>query len=481
MEQNLDGRPASTRGHDEDGPCLRERQMFRLLLQSNPNYFGTRSDSLLPVKMPICCNRHYEEISCVVWDRKAHSLAAIIVLHGSSGYAGGTRMSRTPEHVRFFLSLDEGKTWQDQGHASVEVENAPGDGDRHYAVSLEPKLSAEEMPGDVHVRAILAWDDIPPAGQPEWKPVFGMVHDALLRDGVGEAAPLLAAGLGGRYGNNMLAVVRLTPDDLASRRFRHLSFWAGRDGSGRFDYCLGSLALEEDSAEHVVMLPLDLLDCRRACAENSTLLRAKLVLSAEPVTDGDLPDGEEEASRVAEACLTIPPEVKAGAGEIALIGGYSAREIHVAELQLEDLDGDEILVQGVSQEGHSYVVEVSDDGLNWRPLLKSFTVMDRRGRRTIHRPDAQSGHFRYLPHERNVLGILARWDNPRPGKWRVRLRVYMQGILLPESDQVMVRVGENVCRPSVEPGEEDGQSGHDGLSRGLVNGCILAGTGLVNL
>jgi hypothetical protein len=483
MEQNREGRSGAEQGSG-NAPFLRERRMFRLLLQGNANYFGTRPDSLLPARTPICCNRYYEEIVCVTWDRKPHSLVAIIALHRSAGYAGGTRMSQTPEHLRFYLSLDGGKSWLDQGHVSVGVENAPAEDDRHYAVSLEPRLTAEELDaGEVRVRAILAWDDLPPAEQPEWKPVFGDVHEALLTVGGPDAAgdtPLLVAGLGGALGSNMLAVVRLTADDLRSRRFRCLSFWAGKEENNRFDYCLGSLALSEGVAEHVVTLPLDLLDCRRVCAESSSLLRVKLVLSAEPAVEGNIAGDGDGAVRVAEACLTIPPEVKAGAGEIALIGGCSAREIHVAELQLDNLEGNEILVQGVPREGCSYVVEVSDDGLEWRPLLKSFAVMDRRGQRIMHRPDESSGHFRYLPHEKNVLGILARWDDPRPGKWRVRLRVYIQGILLPESDQVMVRIGEDACGQAADLAGEGAAVNPSGLPRSLVHGCVFPGAGLVH-
>ena len=484
MEQNREGRPGVEQG-SANAPFLRERRMFRLLMQSNANYFGNRPDSLLPVRTPICCNRYYEEISCVAWDRKTHSLVAIIALHHPAGYGGGTRNSRTPEHLRFYLSLDGGKSWLDQGHASVDVENAPAEDDRHYAVSLEPRLSAGELGrGEIRVRAILAWDDLPPAENPEWKPVFGDVHETQLTmeggsDAAGES-PLLAAGLGGALASRMLAVVRLTADEMRSGRFRYLSFWTAKEESSRFDYCLASLDLPEGVAEHVVTLPLDLLDCRRVCAESSSLLRVKLALSAEPVVEGKLPGDGDGVTRVGEACLTIPPEVKAGAGEIALVGGCSARDIHVAELQLDGLAGNDILVQGVPREGCSYVVEVSDDALEWRPLLKSFAVMDRRGHRIMHRPDEGKGHFRYLPHEKNVLGILARWDDPRPGKWLVRLRVFMRGILLPESDQVMVRIGGDACKQSAELDGEDPGLDPSGLPGGLVHGCVFPGAGLVH-
>ncbi len=482
MEQNMSSQSARSRSVGE-GPCLRERRMFRLLLQSNANYFGTRADTLLPAKTPICCNRYYEEISCVAWDRKAHLMAAIIALHQSSGYAGGTRMPRAPEYLRFYISLDGGRHWQDQGVVSAEVENAPGDGDRHHAVSLEPLLSAEELQGaDVMVRVILAWEDFPPPDSPDWKPVFGDIYEKVFpaaSEAVSrEEAPVLAAGLSGEQDGGMLAVVRLTREDLDSRRFRHLSFWLEGDGGTAPDCCLGTVALSHDRAEQVFSLPLDLLDCRWACAESGTPLRVRLVLSAEPLKKRTAVAENQEFFRTAGACLTIPPVVTAGAGQIALVGGRSAREMHVAELYLDEREDDEIIIQGVPMAGYSYIVEVSDDGLKWRPLLNSFTVMDRQGNRVRHCPE-DSGQFRYLPHEQNVLGILARWNAPRPGKWQMRLRIYMQGILLPESDQVVVRVGNSSSGQAEESkAEEESGSVTAVLPQGGMLSGMFPGTGL---
>ncbi|WP_293725378.1 hypothetical protein [Thiolapillus sp.] len=42
----------------KDQPMLRERRMFRLLLQSNPNYFGNAAFSHFPARSPVSCNTY---------------------------------------------------------------------------------------------------------------------------------------------------------------------------------------------------------------------------------------------------------------------------------------------------------------------------------------------------------------------------------------------------------------------------------------
>jgi|GEM_PF-4442327 len=463
-------------------PFLRERHMFRLLLQSNANYFGTLPGSLLPVKKPICCNSYYEEIAKVAWDRKAHRLAAVIVLHQAGGYAGGTRMTRAPEYLRFYVSLDGGEHWQDQGLASVDVENAPSGGDRHHAVSLQPLLSEDELRNaEVRVRVILAWEDIPPPDRPDWQPVFGDIHETVYPPaGKEEAAhdrPLLAAGLNEEHQAMLLTVVRLTREERNARRFRYLGFWLASERDGPPERCLGSLPLSPDNAEQILEFPLNLPDCRWVCAANSRLLDLLLVLSPERLDPGRCPATGDDSIRMTRASLSMAPRVKAGAGEIALVGGCSARDLHVAELQLNSAREGGIIIQGVPMEGHRYVVEASDDGLNWHPLSQSFMVTDDQGNRTRHRPDPDTGQFQYLPHEKNVLGILAHWEHPGSGKWQLRLRVYMQGILLPHSDRVLVRIAEDPpgrCGAAVV---EDAGPVVSGMHPEPILSGILVGTG----
>ncbi len=92
----------------KDQPMLRERRMFRLLLQSNPNYFGNAAFSHLPARSPVSCNTYYEALSCLGYSPEKRQLAAVISLFRSSGYGAGTRISSAPEYVRFYFFFRRG-------------------------------------------------------------------------------------------------------------------------------------------------------------------------------------------------------------------------------------------------------------------------------------------------------------------------------------------------------------------------------------
>ena len=125
---------------------------------------------------------------------------------------------------------------------------------------------------------------------------------------------------------------------------------------------------------------------------------------------------------------------------------------------------DGFLIQGVPLPRHSYVVEVSADGRNWKPLLEEVMVTDANGGVRCHRPDPQTGRFEYLPFEKNVAGVLACWDGAGVGKWRLRLRNYFGGVLLPDSDTVVVRLPDEVL-PDGEPGSPRQAGGGKDLTK----------------
>lgn len=164
----------------------KERGQFKALLLANPNYFGNLATSSFTPVLPIAGNTHYEELACVGYHPQQRQLEAVVYVYQSNGYGTDVCGSGTPEFVRFYISFDKGESWQDQGLTSFQAHNIPkgteGGKRLEYAVSLAVKPRAKLCTLDplVRVRAILSWNDPPPAGQPDWKPVWGNVHESMI-------------------------------------------------------------------------------------------------------------------------------------------------------------------------------------------------------------------------------------------------------------------------------------------------------------
>jgi hypothetical protein len=160
-----------------------ERKNFRLLLAGNPNYFGTiKGSAFKPVKA-MASNTGYEELKCVGFNPQFGRLEAVVYVKRQSGYGGGLCSQGSTEYVRFFLSFDDGATWQDRGFASFKVHDMPGPRPLEYAVTLgmDPEKKwcwLENLP---KVRAILSWNDLPDPAQPNQPPVWGNVLDARIQ------------------------------------------------------------------------------------------------------------------------------------------------------------------------------------------------------------------------------------------------------------------------------------------------------------
>ena len=165
----------------------KERASFRSLLLENPNYFGNLPSSpLKPVKQ-IVSNSQYEQLTCVGYNPKTNFLEATVAIKLPYGYGGNLCMAGTTEYVRFFL--DYGSGWEDAGLAGVRVHDIPTSKDCAglqdkpliYVVSLRPKPHTRccNHPVLPRVRAILSWEWAPPpgAGNANWKPVWGSVHE----------------------------------------------------------------------------------------------------------------------------------------------------------------------------------------------------------------------------------------------------------------------------------------------------------------
>jgi hypothetical protein len=167
-----------------DQAYARERATFKSLLLANPNYFGNLLETPFTPVLPISGNTHYEELACVGYQPQQERLEGVVYIYQPSGYGTDICGPGTPEYVRFYLSFDNGATWQDQGMTSFQAYNIPegteGAKRLEYAVSLavDPKRKFCLFNPLIRMRAILSWNNPPPANQPNWPPVWGSVREA---------------------------------------------------------------------------------------------------------------------------------------------------------------------------------------------------------------------------------------------------------------------------------------------------------------
>lgn len=163
------------------------REAFKLLLLSNPNYFGNLTQSPFQPVVPISGNTHYEELGCVGYQPQQKYLEAVVYIYQSSGYGTDICGPGSTEYVRFYLSYDHGASWQDQGVTSFQAYNIPegteGGKRLEYAVSLPvtPNRKFCFLDPLIRVRAILSWNNPPPPNQPNWVPVWGNVREASIQ------------------------------------------------------------------------------------------------------------------------------------------------------------------------------------------------------------------------------------------------------------------------------------------------------------
>ncbi len=161
----------------------RERAQFKALLLGNPNYFGNLEGSKFKPALKIQGNTTYEQIGCVGFQPQFNRLEAVVFVKQQGGYGGGLCSNGSQEYVRFYLSNDNGTTWQDEGVTSFTAYNIPASVTRQqrleYAVTLDikPRRKFCFNSNIVLVRAILSWNIAPPPNTPNYNPVWGNVHN----------------------------------------------------------------------------------------------------------------------------------------------------------------------------------------------------------------------------------------------------------------------------------------------------------------
>lgn len=174
---------AAAEKRPEELPHARERAQFRALLASNPNYFGNLRVSPFKPVLNIQSNSTYESLGCVGFQPQFSRLEAVVYINQPSGYGGGVCSQGTPEYVRFYMSTDNGATWDDLGLTSFTAYSIPegtqGSKRLEYAVTLDINAGKKFcfFENLALVRAILSWNVPPPPGEPDFVPVWGDVHD----------------------------------------------------------------------------------------------------------------------------------------------------------------------------------------------------------------------------------------------------------------------------------------------------------------
>ncbi len=163
------------------------RSHVRSLLAANPNYFGTLPSVGLPAQEKVQGDTTFEGLTCVSFSPERDRLEATVEIRRSFGYSGDLCSPGSHEHVRFYVSYDEGGSWTDAGLASTSVHDiAAGttcDGRKFpplsyvCGVDLQPRRSWCAFPVLPLVRAILSWEIVPDPDTPDQVPIWGEVHE----------------------------------------------------------------------------------------------------------------------------------------------------------------------------------------------------------------------------------------------------------------------------------------------------------------
>lgn len=169
------------------GPFLTERTQYKALLLANPNYFGNLEASPFTPVLPLVANTYYEELGCVGYQPQQERLEAVVYVYQPSGYGSGLCGAGSTEYLRFYLSADNGATWQDQGLTSFQVWNVPQgtEGSKRLEFAAQLRIDPARKlclfgPKLLRMRAILSWNAPPPPNQPNWNPPWGNRRDATI-------------------------------------------------------------------------------------------------------------------------------------------------------------------------------------------------------------------------------------------------------------------------------------------------------------
>ncbi|MEO9238121.1 MAG: hypothetical protein ABI418_08525, partial [Jatrophihabitantaceae bacterium] len=181
-------RPGQSKVASKAQPAIEEllnlRENLHLLLGENPNHFGNLVESEFKPTFEIISDVEFEQLTCLGLNPDTDTLEATVQVKRASGYGGDLCSPGSTEWVRFYISYDDGANWSDVGLGSFNAHDIPDSVDCGkqktkplvYTVSYplsEPLRRRCAEPVLPLARAILSWQVMPPAGQPNWQPIWG--------------------------------------------------------------------------------------------------------------------------------------------------------------------------------------------------------------------------------------------------------------------------------------------------------------------
>lgn len=280
-----------------------------------------------------------------------------------------------------------------------------------------------------------------------------------LTDGDTSYEELTCIGLDPNTPDTMVGIVRVNkpagysggPCSDGSREY--VTFWADFDGNGIFETCLGTADVRVYDINNIppagihyaVRLPVDLTPYRQACKKGPKVVRIRAILSWNTPIPCGTPNKVPRWGNREETLINIGPVAAEPAGKIAILGGIPVGHIDdvtglttaTAIFATNNLPPDDygrpcpfgarVSVQGAPVPGWSYMVEVSQDGIVWSPVVTKLKVTDQDGNTNDHSANPVTKRFAYLPFNQNVNSLLAQWDTSGNNKWYVRLTAYDAG------------------------------------------------------
>jgi len=594
----------------------KERAAFRSLLLANPNYFGNLPDSSFQPVLPIKGNTFYEELKCVGYQPQQQYLEGVVHVYQPSGYGTGICGQGTREYVRFYLSYDNGASWQDVGLTAFQVHNIPEgtEGRRHleYAVNLrvDPTRNLCFRNPLILVRAILSWNFAPPPNAPNWPPVWGNVREVTIQvepwrffffkdlvgypkfqlpnefaeivdldapvqtqqkamntkelsaiykkddvplhrfafkeltnlisspqvdlnvEAIAQILPpdvviapnisdllfpsadgdisyeeLTCVGLDPNFPDTLVGVIKVKKPSGFSGGVctrgstEYVTFWGDFNGNGIFETCLGTAqvqvydlpAIPRDGVYYAVRLPVNLSEYRQLCTKGAKVVRIRAILSWETPAPCFNPNYIPTWGNREETLIFITPK-RFSAGKIAILGGIPVQHIHdvtgltTASAFFADNNlapdasgrpcpfGGIVTVKGEPVLGHTYVVEVSKDGLTWTPVLDNFYVTDSDGNTSLHNANPVTRRFDYLPMSQNVIGLIARWHSTGDDKWYVRLSVYDAAGVLQGVDTHLIQLDNTAPEANIDITIGPGNCGKFGVGDVLSGNFVARDT-----